>query len=95
MCTRVGCVREQSEARRTDPTNGICLNALHDRAFDRHLITFDEDYRLVVSRSLKSNTISDFHRASFLALEGRQLHLPHRFKPDSKAMEAHREQLVA
>ena len=86
---------EQCEARRTDPTNGICLNALHDKAFDRHLITFDEDYRLVVSPALKANTSSDFHTASFLALEGQQLHLPHRFKPDPKAMEAHREQLVA
>lgn len=26
--------------RRADPTNGIALNVLHDRAFDRGLITF-------------------------------------------------------
>ena len=25
-----------------DPCNGIALNALYDRAFDRGLITFDE-----------------------------------------------------
>ncbi len=32
----------ENEKRRADPTNGLCLNALHDKAFDRHLITFDE-----------------------------------------------------
>jgi hypothetical protein len=37
-----------STDRRADPRNGILLNALYDRAFDRGLITFDESFRLVV-----------------------------------------------
>lgn len=37
-------------SRRADPTNGIALNALYDKAFDRHLISFDEDFRLVRRR---------------------------------------------
>src|SRR5690606_15788351 len=40
-------------ARRADPSNGICLNALHDRAFDRGLLTFDEDMRVVLSPILR------------------------------------------
>jgi len=31
----------EHEETRLDPTNGICLNALHDAAFDRNLITLD------------------------------------------------------
>ena len=27
----------ENENRRADPTNGLCLNALHDKAFDHHL----------------------------------------------------------
>jgi putative restriction endonuclease len=38
--------------RRADPRNGIALNTLYDRAFDRGLITFDESMRLVVSSQL-------------------------------------------
>lgn len=38
---------------RTNPCNGLCLSRLHDAAFDEGLITFDEDYRLVLSRDLK------------------------------------------
>lgn len=29
---------------RTNPQNGLCLNVLHDRAFDRGLITLDSDF---------------------------------------------------
>jgi len=37
----------QAEEHRLDPRNGIALNALHDKAFDRGLITFDTELRLV------------------------------------------------
>lgn len=30
---------------RMNPSNGLCLSATYDAAFDRHLISFDEDYR--------------------------------------------------
>lgn len=85
----------QDEHRRADPTNGLCLNALHDRAFDRHLITFDEDLRLVVSRDLKSRELPEFHAATFTHLEGTPLRLPERFQPDPAALAAHRNTFAA
>ncbi len=44
----------EDESRRADPTNGIALNALYDKAFDRHLISFDENFRLVLSHQIKA-----------------------------------------
>ena len=85
----------ESEERRTDPTNGICLNALYDRAFDRGLITFDTDLRLIISRLLKAGEIPEFQRVNFKAIEGTALHLPHRFAPDPKAIEHHREHIFS
>jgi putative restriction endonuclease len=38
---------------RVNPANGLCLNRLHDGAFDRHLIAFDEDQRLLIGRRLR------------------------------------------
>lgn len=38
---------------RTNPSNGLCLNAMHDKAFDRGLITIDKNYRIVNSRYIK------------------------------------------
>jgi putative restriction endonuclease len=84
----------ENEDRRADPTNGLCLNALHDKAFDRHLITFDENYRLVVSSLLKKGDIPEFQSINFAKLEGVTLTLPHRFAPDPHALEQHRNAFV-
>lgn len=39
-----------------NPENGLCLSASYDAAFDKHLITFDEDYRLVLIPVIKKDT---------------------------------------
>lgn len=82
------------ESRRADPTNGLCLNVLHDKAFDHHLITFDEDFRLVVSSTLKKGNITEFQSVNFEKLEGTRLTLPHRFAPDPFALETHRNSFI-
>lgn len=84
----------ENEERRADPTNGLCLNVLHDKAFDRHLITFDEGYRLVVSDPLKKRDVSEFQEVNFTKLEGKKITLPHRFAPDPLAFEEHRKAFV-
>jgi putative restriction endonuclease len=84
----------KDEARRADPRNGLCLNVLHDRAFDRGLITFDENYRLVLGKMLKSqHTPNEFQRVALIAREGARLRLPERFCPDDSALAYHRESI--
>jgi hypothetical protein len=56
--------------RRGDPRNGIALNALHDRAFDRGLIAFEESWRLVISQRLWNGDFPLFQREAFLEIEG-------------------------
>lgn len=70
---------------RVNPSNGICLNALHDRAFDRHLITFDEDYCLKISPHLPPITRQELRR-----VDSQRLDLPERFLPDQTFLEKHR-----
>jgi predicted restriction endonuclease len=77
--------------RRADPHNGIALNALYDRAFDRGLITFDESFRTVLSARVRGAHASPLHRQALLELEGRKLRFPTRFAPDPVAMAYHRE----
>ena len=78
----------QAAEHRADPTNGICLNALHDRAFDRGLISFDERFRLLVSPCLADDSILGKFSDAFVAQT--QLILPERFSPDSEALAYHR-----
>ena len=80
----------EAPAQRMWPTNGICLNALHDRAFDRHLITFDDEWRLVISPSVPPEARRLLERG----VSGR-LEMPHRFQPDSSFMAQHRERFAA
>tara|TARA_R110000782_G_scaffold102243_2_gene189224 strand:- start:4417 stop:5175 length:759 start_codon:yes stop_codon:yes gene_type:complete len=80
----------QSKTRRCDPTNGLCLNALHDRAFDRGLITFDTNLCLVASQTLTKDRDLGLLRDT-LSLVGRRLNVPDRFQPDADALRFHRE----
>jgi hypothetical protein len=79
--------------RRTDPTNGLALSALHDRAFDRGLIAFDEGRAMLVSDRLKSASQNEVVRVGFLELEGRVLEASSRYAPDPGALAYHRERL--
>lgn len=73
--------------RRLDPTNGICLNRLHDRAFDKGLITFEDDGCIVFSPQLKPDTRDKMLRLA----EAPTLKMPRRFLPDRKLLRFHRE----
>jgi putative restriction endonuclease len=73
---------------RVRPSNGICLNALHDRAFDRHLISFENDLTLVGSRRLK---MTKENKPFF---DGLKLTLPARFHPDPACLSRHRDRML-
>jgi predicted restriction endonuclease len=79
------------ERRRLDPRNGIALSALHDRAFDRGLITLDEDCRVVISGKLRVGNPSEIHWTSLLRIEGQRISLPCKFAPDPEAIDYHRQ----
>ncbi len=63
------------EEHRLDPANGIALNRLHDAAFDKHLVTFDEDHRLVVGLRVR-DAFGREDAERFFACEGRRLEEP-------------------
>lgn len=75
---------------RLNPKNGLCLNALHDRAFDRHLMWIDDDGRIRFSARLKT---SNGHNPSALEWltqrEGEPLILPKQFVPDPVFLKEH------
>jgi predicted restriction endonuclease len=70
---------------RMNPMNGVCLNALHDRAFDKGLITINEDYKVVVSKRIKHELLLKYEKAT--------ISLPGRFHPDQNFLEFHRNEI--
>lgn len=83
------------EKTRLNPENGLCLSATYDAAFDKHLITFDEKYKLVLSPILKDAYTSDAFRTHFLKFEGKPICLPIIYKPSQDYLEKHRQELLS
>lgn len=84
----------EDEANRLNPTNGLCLSATYDAAFDRHLISFDEDCRLIFSPVLAEFCGNQAFQTQFKAFEGQPLAMPKRFRPDQTFLEKHRGKLA-
>jgi hypothetical protein len=75
---------------RLNPRNGLCLAKTQDAAFDRHLITLDEDLRVVLSKSIRDHFTSEAVRLNFQPYEGKRINLPHRFMPEPALLQRHR-----
>jgi len=76
---------------RLDPTNGVCLNALYDAAFDRGLMTIDDQYRVVFARGLRDSVTHEIWNVWFAGYEGRRIELPERLVPRPSALLFHRQ----
>jgi len=75
---------------RLNPRNGLCLSALHDKAFDRGLIALDDDFRVILSKDLEQRN-EPFVRQFFHPLAGQSITLPERFAPDKAFLARHRD----
>lgn len=78
---------------RLDPCNGLCLNSLHDAAFDRGLIAIATDMRLLVSPRLRETIPEPLYATMFERYEGRPVRLPSRFAPRIDFLTRHRESI--
>ncbi len=79
----------KDEANRVNPRNGLCLNAIHDRAFDRGFLTITPDLTIKVSKSVKKGKVSDAVQDFLLRYDGSEINKPTRFLPDTKFLKYH------
>lgn len=77
---------------RLNPCNGLCLSAIHDRAFDRGLFTIDANYRVLLSSQILSSE-EDFLKVVFHEINGRSIKLPDKFLPDARFLTFHRQNI--
>lgn len=82
----------KDKANRLNPSNGLCLSALHDKAFDCGLITLDENFCITVSDELRRKK-EPFMHATLLAIEGKPIEFPERFSPALGFLERHRTEI--
>ncbi len=83
----------KNKAERLNPRNGICLNSLHDKAFDKGLITISNDFKVKLSKVLLKKRKEDFVKKNFIEFENKTINLPDRFIPSLEFLDYHYENI--
>jgi putative restriction endonuclease len=76
-----------NEKERLNPRNGICLNALHDKAFDQGLITITPNFEVKLSSKLLESNISLLEY--FIKYDKQKISIPTKFIPSEEFLEYH------
>lgn len=81
----------KDEKNRLNPRNGLCLNSIHDKAFDKGFITITPEFKIKVSTYLndfkKENAVADL----FLKYANQSIILPDKFTPSRDFLKYHHE----
>jgi predicted restriction endonuclease len=77
---------------RLNPHNGLCLCALHDRAFDKGLLTIDSAYTVIISPAVYVYLPQEALNSGLIAYQKHKILLPDRFLPDKSFLEVHQRQ---
>lgn len=78
----------KDEPNRVNPRNGLCLSAIHDRAFDRGLLTVTPEYKIRISGSIKDQGDSVVQEI-LIQYDGAEIRPPTRFLPDADFLKYH------
>ena len=74
---------------RANPKNGLCLCALHDRAFDRGLISVSPAHVIHTSKTIVNLSPHEVIARMFTSYDGTRIMLPGRFTPDPESLKYH------
>lgn len=80
----------EDETKRLDPRNGLCLSATYDAAFDRNLISLDDDYRIIISKDITDQYTNESVKYYFISKEGEKIKLPSSYLPHKDCLAEHR-----
>jgi len=79
------------ERNRLNPSNGLSLSMLHDKAFDIGIITINENMTVRVSQKVLKN--DTFLKTALLNYDGQKIYLPDKFEPHIDFLAYHRENI--
>ncbi|MBO7592346.1 MAG: HNH endonuclease [Bacteroidaceae bacterium] len=80
-----------NEKERLNPENGICLSSLYDKAFDKGLISFTNDKKVLFSIRLKENVGKEYYAIYFEPIADAKLFTPRKYNINPQFLEWHRD----
>jgi putative restriction endonuclease len=78
---------------RTNPRNGLCLNAIHDRAFDCGLLTVAPNLKVKMSPRVKAKSANMAVTDLLCRYDDVSISVPRRFPPDPEFLRFHNEKV--
>lgn len=79
----------EDDTNRSNPENGLCLNSLFHKAYDKHLIAITPNYRVIISDELIDKAEDESLRSYLASLKNKKLILPNRFYPKPDFLDYH------
>lgn len=79
---------------RINPRNGLYLNSIHDKAFDRGFITITPDFTVKISRALEAFAHEKAVRDFFMKYENQKINLPDKFLPSKEFLDYHQKNIL-
>ncbi|GAB2606634.1 HNH endonuclease [Spirosoma areae] len=76
-----------NEHERLNPENGICLSNLYDRTYEKGLICIDTDYKILISKRLKTQASKEFYQNFFGRFEYKSIRVPKTYQPRKEFLE--------
>ncbi len=76
---------------RTNPKNGLCMNPLFHRAYDKFLLAITPDFNIIISEQMLSGAKDNSFYSYLREIHGRSILLPEKFSPDKDLLSAHYE----
>jgi len=85
----------QDKVNQLNPKNGLSLNTLHDKAFDRYLITVTDDLKIKISSKFYTHQGIPSIKQNFIDYDGKQILMPKKFDPDAEFLKYHNDKFIA
>jgi putative restriction endonuclease len=80
----------ENEKERLNPRNGLCLNGLHDKAYDNGLVSITPDYEVRISSALLSaSATNETLKNYFQAYDKKKILVPKKFVPSQEFLDYH------
>ena len=74
---------------RIQHSNGLLLNAFHDKAFDKGFISINASFNILISPKIVGNISDTVCYDWFIPFQGKKITLPEKFVPDKQFIEYH------
>jgi len=82
---------KDDEQNRTNPKNGLCMNVLFHRAYDKYLMAVTPEFEIIISEVMINGAMEEKYKNYLIGLQHKKIMMPEKFSPDVDLLAQHYE----